>query len=314
MKITRGYSGQTLRPYAVGTIGNFDGHHLGHQALLRQVIETARQKEGTALVLTFDPHPVKILAPHADFRFLTDEHEKLARFDQAGIDEVVLLEFTPAFAALTPELFAELVLFKGLGLKEVFVGQHFAFGHKRTGKIEDLQRLGEQFGFIAHPTLPVTLDGGIVSSTRIRQLIIAGQVAQTAKLLGRPYTLSGIVAPGEGRGRTLGCPTANLPLPPDRVTPPDGIYASVTIVGTDRHDSVTYIGSKPTFHGGIRGLEVSILDGQYDLYGHRITVEFIDHIRGDAQFDSEEALSRQIAVDVESARQVLRRYHGTTKA
>ncbi|MBL8038818.1 riboflavin biosynthesis protein RibF [Nitrospira sp. CMX1] len=309
MKVTRGYSGQALRPYPVGTIGNFDGHHRGHHALLQRVIETARKKNGTAVVLSFDPHPVKILAPHADFRFLTNEHEKLARFDQAGIDEVVLVEFTQAFASLTPELFAEQVLSKGLGLKEVFVGQHFAFGHKRAGKIDDLRRLGEQFGFIVHPTPPVTLDGGIVSSTRIRQLIMAGQVAQAAQLLGRPYALSGIVVPGEGRGHALGCPTANLPLPPDRVTPADGIYTSITVVGADRHDSVTYIGSKPTFPGGTRGLEVSILDGRYDLYGHMIRVELIDRIRGDAQFDDEDALSRQIAIDVESARDLLRRYH-----
>lgn len=314
MKVTRGYSGQTGRPYPVGTIGNFDGHHRGHHALLQRVIETARKREGTAMVLTFDPHPVKILAPQADFRFLTDEHEKLARFEQAGIDEVVLVEFTRAFASLTPELFAAQVLSKGLGLKEIFVGEHFAFGHKRAGKIEDLGRLGDQFGFIVHPTPPVTLDGGVVSSTRIRQLIVGGHVAQAMKLLGRPYALSGIVAPGEGRGRTLGCPTANLPLPPHRVTPADGIYASITTVGTDRHDSVTYIGNKPTFHGEVRGVEVSILDGQYDLYGHMITVELIDRIRGDAQFNGEEALSRQIAIDVESARATLRRYHDTCGA
>ncbi len=314
MKVTRGYSGQTVRPYPVGTIGNFDGHHRGHHALLQEVIETARKKDGTAIVLTFDPHPVKILAPQADFRFLTDENEKLARFDQAGIDEVVLVEFTQAFAALTPELFAEQVLSKGLGLKEIFVGQHFAFGHKRAGKIDDLRRLGEQFGFIVHATPPVALNGGVVSSTRIRQLIMAGQVAQATQLLGRPYALSGIVIPGEGRGHTLGRPTANLPLPLDRVTPADGIYASVTIVGTDRYDSVTYIGSKPTFHGGVRGLEVSILDGQYDLYEQMITVELIDRIRGDAQFDGEDALSRQIALDVESARDVLRRYHAAIGA
>ncbi|MBX3347266.1 MAG: bifunctional riboflavin kinase/FAD synthetase [Nitrospira sp.] len=314
MKVTRGYSSQTGRPYPVGTIGNFDGHHRGHHALLQRVIEAARKKEGTAMVLTFDPHPVKILAPQADFRFLTDEHEKLAHFEQAGIDEVVLVEFTRAFASLTPELFAEQVLSKGLGLKEIFVGQHFAFGHKRAGTIEDLGRLGDQFGFIVHPTPPVTLDGGVVSSTRIRQLIVAGHVAQAMKLLGRPYALSGIVAPGEGRGRTLGCPTANLSLPPHRVTPADGIYASITTVGTDRHDSVTYVGSKPTFHGEVRGVEVSILDGQYDLYGHMITVELIDRIRGDAQFNGEEALSRQIAIDVESARAALRRYHDTCGA
>jgi len=309
MKLTRGYSDEVVRPYPVGTIGNFDGHHLGHHALLKQVVEAARRAQGTAVVLTFDPHPVKILAPHVDLRFLTSGEEKRAHFEQAGIDEVVSLEFTQAFASLSPEMFAEQVLSKGLGLKEIFVGQHFAFGHQRAGNIDDLTVLGRQFGFIVHPTSPVMRDGGVVSSTRIRQLIMAGQVDQAAVLLGRYYALSGVVAPGEGRGRTLGCPTANLRLPPDRVAPADGIYASVAIMDHERHDAVAYIGTRPTFDGGERGLEVSILNGIHELYGRTLTVEFIGRIRGDAQFDSAEALSRQITTDVDSARSILHRYH-----
>jgi riboflavin kinase/FMN adenylyltransferase len=311
MRVTRGYSDEGVRPYPVGTIGNFDGHHLGHRALLERVVETACRAHGTAVVLTFDPHPVKILAPHADLRFLTNEEEKRARFEQAGIDELVSLEFTQEFASLSPEMFAEQVLSKGLGLKEIFVGQHFAFGHKRVGQIDDLTALGKRFGFIVHPTPPVMINGKVVSSTCIRQLIVAGHVEQAAVLLGRHYALSGIVFPGEGRGRTLGCPTANLQLPPDRVAPADGIYASVAIIDQERHDSVAYIGTRPTFDGGERGLEVSILDGKYELYGRTLTVEFIGRIRGDAQFDSGEALSRQITADVDSARGILRRYHET---
>lgn len=313
MKVTRGYSDEVVRPYPVGTIGNFDGHHLGHRALLKQVVETARRAMGTALVLTFDPHPVKILAPHVDLRFLTDMEEKRAHFEQAGIDEVIFLEFTQVFASLSPELFAEQVLSKKLGLKEVFVGQHFVFGHKRAGQIGDLIALGKRFGFVVHPIPPVMAEGRVVSSTRIRQLIMAGQVDQAAALLGRYYALSGIVSPGEGRGRTLGCPTANLRLPPDRVAPADGIYASVTTMDEERHDSVAYIGTRPTFDGGERGLEVSILDGTHELYGRTLTVEFISRIRGDAQFESEEALSRQIAADMDSARSILRRYHETIR-
>ncbi|MDH5498995.1 MAG: bifunctional riboflavin kinase/FAD synthetase [Nitrospira sp.] len=309
MKVTRGYSGEPLRPYPVGTIGNFDGHHLGHQALLNQVVKTARQSQGTALVLTFAPHPVKILAPTANLRFLTDEREKLARFEQAGIDEVVFLEFTPTFASLSPETFAEEILSKGLGLKEVFVGQHFAFGHKRAGTITDLTLFGHRFGFIVHPTFPVTIAEGVVSSTRIRQLIMSGQVDQAADLLGRHYALGGVVTSGEGRGRTLGWPTANLRLPSDRVVPADGIYASITIIKQERHDSISYIGTRPTFDGGERLLEVTILDGTHNLYGHDMTVEFIDRIRGDVQFDGVAALSEQIASDVDSAKTILRRHH-----
>ncbi|WHZ30046.1 MAG: FMN adenylyltransferase / Riboflavin kinase [Nitrospira sp.] len=311
MKVTRGYSDEIMRPYPVGTIGNFDGHHLGHHALLKQVVETARCAHGTAVVLTFDPHPVQILAPHVDFRFLTSGEEKRARFERAGIDEVVSLEFTPAFASLSPEMFAEEVLSRGLGLKEIFVGQHFAFGHRRVGQIEDLIRFGEKFGFIVHSFPPVMIDGGVVSSTRIRQLLVTGHVDQAAVLLGRHYALSGVVSQGERRGRTLGCPTANLELPPDRVVPADGIYASVAILDQERYDSVAYIGARPTFDGGERGLEVSILDGIYELYGRTLTVEFIGRIRGDARFDSGEALSRQITADVGSARIILRRHHET---
>lgn len=313
MNVTRGYSGEIVRPYPVGTIGNFDGHHLGHHALLTQVVERARRFHGTALALTFDPHPVKILAPHLDLRFLTSGEEKQARFKQAGIDEVVSLEFTPAFAALSPEMFAEQVLSQGLGLKEVFVGQHFVFGHKRAGQIGDLIALGARLGFMVHPMTPVMIDGGVVSSTRIRQLIVAGQVEQAAVLLGRYYALSGAVSSGDGRGRTLGYPTANLRLPLDRVAPADGIYAAITIVDQDRHDSVAYIGTRPTFDGSERGLEVSILDGSHDLYGRTLTVEFISRIRGDARFDSAEALSRQMETDVSSVRGVLGRYHETTR-
>lgn len=311
MRVTSGYSDEIVWPYPVGTIGNFDGHHLGHHALLKQVVEAARRAPGTAVVLTFDPHPVKILAPHVGLRFLTSVEEKHARFEEAGIDEVVSLGFTQTFAALSAEMFAEQVLFKGLGLKEVFVGQHFAFGHKREGRIGDLITLGERFGFIVHPIPPVVINGGVVSSTRIRQLIVAGHVDQAAVLLGRCYALSGVVSSGEGRGRMLGCPTANLRLPPDRVVPDDGIYASVAILDQERHDSVAYIGTKPTFAGGERGLEVSILDGIHELYGRTLTVEFIGRIRDDAQFDSGEALSRQIRADMDSARSILRRYHET---
>ncbi|MDK2743697.1 MAG: bifunctional riboflavin kinase/FAD synthetase [Nitrospira sp. BO4] len=311
MKVTRGYSDETVRPYPVGTIGNFDGHHIGHHTLLKQVVDSARRAQGTAVVLTFDPHPAKILAPHVDLRFLTDKEEKLARFERAGIDEVVFLEFTETFAALSPEEFAERILSKGLGLKEIFVGQHFAFGHKRAGKISDLIALGERFDFLVHPMPPVTIDGGVVSSTRIRQLVIKGQVDQAAVLLGRQYALNGVVSTGEGRGRTLGWPTANLRLPSERVAPADGIYASITIIDQERHDSVAYIGTRPTFDGGERRLEVSILDGTHELYGRLLTVEFIGRIRGDVRFDGEDALSRQIASDTESARSMLRRHHLT---
>jgi riboflavin kinase/FMN adenylyltransferase len=273
------------------------------------VSQTARKAGGTALALTFDPHPVKILAPHADLRFLTGPEEKLARFQEAGIDEVVFLEFSGTFAMLTPEAFAEQVLYRGLGLKELFVGQHFAFGHKRAGKIADLVTLGDRYGFAVHPMAPVAAFGGIVSSTRIRQLIQAGDVGQAAILLGRQYAMTGVVAPGAQRGQELGWRTANLPVLPNRVTPADGVYATVAVWNHQRCDSVSYIGTRPTFGAGERLLEVHLLDDARDLYGQQMTVEFVDLVRPDMQFSGADALSRQIALDVESARTMLHKHH-----
>jgi riboflavin kinase / FMN adenylyltransferase len=312
MKVTRGYGDGTVRPYPVGTIGNFDGHHVGHRCLLGKVVETARKAHGTAVVLTFDPHPVKILAPQVDLRFLTSPEEKYMRFQEAGIDEVVYLEFDQAFADLSPQQFAEEILAKGLQLKELFVGEHFAFGRHRAGKIADLTALGSRLGFAVHPLAPVVLNGGVVSSTRIRQLIQQGDVRQAALLLGRQYALAGRVSQGAQRGQTFGWPTANVRLPSERVTPPDGVYATVTVCEGQRHDSVAYIGTRPTFaDAGERLLEVYVLEGKHELYGHTITVEFVDALRSDRQFSGAETLSRQIAVDVEQARAILRRHHET---
>ena len=311
MKVTRGYLGGAERPYPVATIGNFDGHHVGHRSLLHLVVESARRAVGTALVLTFDPHPIKILAPHVDLRFLTSPAEKLQRFEAAGIDEVVYLDFTKEFAELSPLDFAKDVLSGGLRLKELYVGQHFAFGHQRAGCIADLSAFGKRFGFAVHPLAPLVRSGGVVSSTRIRQLILLGDVRQAALLLGRQYAIDGVVSHGTQRGHSLGWPTANLRLPPDRVVPPDGVYAAVTLMEGQRHDSVAYIGTRPTFEAGERLLEVYILEGTHELYGRAILVEFVEGLRRDVEFSDAAALARQIAVDVDRARAVLRQHHAT---
>lgn len=308
MKISRGLTSTTPRPYTVVTIGNFDGHHQGHRALLSLVVETARRKGGTALVLTFDPHPVKILAPQVNLQFLTTPEEKLARFEAAGIDEVVFLEFTPAFAGLSPAKFATQVLCDGIDTKELFVGEHFAFGKGRTGRIADLVEFGGRLGFRVHPMSPLTIEGEVVSSTRIRQMIQAGDLQKARRFLGRPYSIGGTVVPGARRGTELGWPTANLRLPTGRVIPPDGVYAAQTLwkgAGTGL-DSVVYIGSRPTFGAGERLLEVSILDERLDLYGESIQVQLIGFVREDRVFASADELTRQIALDVDAARAQLR--------
>ena len=306
--VTRSLSDVRPRPHPVATIGNFDGHHRGHRALLQMVVETARKAHGTALVLTFDPHPVKVLAPHVDLRFLTSPEEKLARFEAAGIDEVVFLEFTPELAAMTAEQFAATVLHRRLNISEIFVGEHFAFGKGRAGRIADLVRFGAMYGFTVHPVAPVRLNGEVVSSTRIRNMIYAGQMEEAATLLGRAYGISGTVVPGRQQGHSLGWPTANLHIPPQRVIPPDGVYAARAHCEGTTYDAIAYIGTRPTFGTGERLIEVNLLDQQQDLYGKDMLVEFVDRLRGDHAFASANELSAQIARDVDRARDSLRRY------
>lgn len=308
LTVTRKLSDVRSRSYPVATIGNFDGHHCGHRALLQMVVEAARKAQGTALVLTFDPHPVKVLAPQLDFRFLTSPQEKLARFEESGIDEVVCLEFTPALAAMTPEQFTENVLSRGLNIAEIFVGQHFVFGKGRSGKIDDLMKLGEVYGFKVHPVAPVTCNGGPVSSTRIRQLIHSGKLEEASVLLGRAYSLEGIVVRGRELGQSIGWPTANIPIPPQRVIPPDGVYAVRATFDSMHFDAIAYIGRRPTFGAGERMIEVNLLDERRDLYGKVMAVEFIERLRGDRTFASAQELSAQIELDVESAKCSLRRY------
>jgi riboflavin kinase/FMN adenylyltransferase len=306
--VTRGLGDIRSRPHPVVTIGNFDGHHRGHHSLLQMVVARAREVGGTAMAVTFDPHPVKVLAPHVELRFLTSPEEKLERFKAAGVDEVVFLEFTPALAAMTPEEFADVVLHHHLGVAELYVGEHFAFGKGRTGRIADLERLGVSLGFTVHPVRPVVLNGGVVSSTRIRTLIQAGHMEEAAELLGRAYGMTGTVVSGLQQGQALGWPTANLRIPSERVTPPDGVYAARASYEGSSYDAVAYIGSRPTFGSGERLIEVNLLDHSDNLYGKAMAVEFIERLRGDHTFPSPQELAAQIARDVDRAKASLRRH------
>lgn len=306
MKITRGLAAHQKVHHPVLTIGNFDGQHLGHRALLGAAVQRAAAVGGTPLVLTFDPHPVSVLAPHVTLRFLTTLEEKLAFFREAGIAEVLFVEFTAAFAALTPDEFMRQVLRDGLGVKDLFVGEHFAFGRGRAGRIGDLLRFGREAGFQVHPVPPLRVDGEVVSSTRIRHLIQEGDVRGAARCLGRSYALDGPVVPGEQRGQKLGWPTANLRLPPDRVVPADGVYATRTLWGGRSFESVSYIGTRPTFGAGERRLEVSLLDAQEHLYGQMIRVEFVERLRGDQTFANADELAACIERDARRAREALK--------
>jgi riboflavin kinase/FMN adenylyltransferase len=257
------------------------------------------------MVLTFDPHPITVLRPGIGLRLLTQPEEKLARFQEAGIEEVLVLPFDAALAAMTPEDFVRLVLEKGIGVKELFVGQHFAFGKGRAGRMDDLVRLSEPAGFRVQAVSPIIVDGEVVSSTRIRQLVQAGDLRASARCLGRPYGFSGTVVPGMQRGRDLGWPTANLPLPKGLALPPDGVYATVVRWKGRASSSASYIGTRPTFDAGERLVEVHLLDERADLYGQEIRVDFVERIRGDLRFETAQELSARIELDVQLARTAL---------
>jgi riboflavin kinase/FMN adenylyltransferase len=306
MKITRGLAEYKGGPHPVLTIGNFDGQHRGHVDLLQAVVARAAEVAGTAVVLTFDPHPLTVLKPDLTLRFLTSAEDKQARFREVGIDEVLLLPFDRALASLPPAEFVARILSERLGTRDLFVGEDFAFGKDRAGTMADLMRWAPEAGFRVHAVPAVRLDGEVVSSSRIRRLVREGDVRAAARCLGRPYALSGPVVRGERRGQEIGWPTANLRLPEDRVIPADGVYAATAVRADRRFDAVAYIGTRPTFGAGDRVLEVNLLDETLNLYGDELLVEFVERLRGDATFMTAEELAACIGRDVALARETLR--------
>lgn len=302
MKVSRGLPRPPLPPHPVLTIGNFDGQHVGHRQLLAAVVHDARARRGTPMVLTFDPHPVRVLNPGATFQFLTSFSEKLAWFEAQGVERLVVLPFTEAFAALSPETFVFSILRDGLGIKALFVGEHFVFGNGRAGNAETLRVLAERAHFRLHLVDPVRSHTQVVSSTRIRQSIRKGRMEEARQWLGRPYSLGGTVVEGDRRGQTLGYRTINLRLPKERVVPPDGVYVTQMAWQNRTFPSVSYIGTRPTFGPGERLLEVHVLDETLTLYGEDVEVQFFQYIRGDAVFDDSDELAARIHEDVQLAR------------
>ena len=304
MKVSRGLPALPLPPNPVLTIGNFDGQHVGHRQLLASVVQCAREQRGTPMVLTFDPHPVLVLSPGTTFQFLTSASEKLAWFEAQDVEHLVILNFTSAFAALSPQEFVFSILRDGLGVKDLFVGEHFVFGKDRAGNTETLRLLAGQAGFRLHPVKPVSARETIVSSTRIRHFIRTGAMERARQCLGRPYSLKGQVIEGDRRGQGLGYRTANLRPDKDRVLPPDGVYATKLVWQETVFPSVSYIGTRPTFGEGERLVEVHVLDAACDLYGQPVEVQFLQYLRGDERFEDAGRLAARIAQDVDQARRV----------
>ena len=309
MELIRGHYNLKLRHrHCVAALGSFDGVHLGHQEVIRRTIDKARDLQLPATVITSEPLPREFFAPDTSPPRLTRLREKLAVFEQLGIDRVLCLRFNAALANLPAEEFVEKVLVDGLGITHLVAGDDTRFGKNRRGDFQLLQALGIQFGFSVERTLTLNRTGERVSSTRIREALGDGDMETAAGLLGRPYHMSGRVAHGNKRGRSLGYPTANIHLK-RRQTPLMGIFAvEVAFPETPepgRLSGVASIGVRPTFGGGQCLLEVHLFDFDRDIYGQHVDVYFLRKLRDEQRFDTVEALVAQMGVDVEQAREFL---------
>jgi len=297
-------------PYsnAVITIGNFDGVHIGHQALFHEVIEKADILESTALAMTFEPHPIRVLKNNGHPPLLTPLNQKIELIAKTGIDALLCIPFTHEFASITAKEFVLDILLGRIGIQVIVVGKDYTFGKNRQGNLNLLLSYAEAYDFEVDVVDWVPVSKYMphrISSTRIRALLLDGNVQQAHKLLGRYYQVSGTVIPGRNRGgKLLGFPTANIQLT-DELCPKSGIYAvSVDCLGK-RHQGVANIGYSPTFADQEFTIEVHLLDFNTDLYGKPIIIKFIERIRDEIKFASISELSQQIARDVEAARVIL---------
>lgn len=287
------------------TIGNFDGVHKGHLALFDKVKERARAIHGQSAVMTFDPHPIKVMKPGNGPPLITTTQRKLKLIAGAGVDVIFCLPFTREFAEMSAESFIRDVLLDKLGLKEIVVGYDYSFGKHREGNIDLLRKLGETLGYKVHEVKPVLIDETLVSSTSIRNLISGGDIEAAKTLLGRDYQISGTVVKGQNRGgRLLGFPTANLMLE-DELIPKRGIYAVTVGLDDKTFWGVTNIGYNPTFGNDTLTIETHILDFSGDLVGKAIKITFLHRLRDEKTFNSVEELSEQIALDIQHAKDLL---------
>jgi riboflavin kinase / FMN adenylyltransferase len=302
MQIVRGLESfpPDARPSVVA-LGTFDGVHLGHRAILGTAVTHAREAGLQALACTFEQHPIEILQPARAPRSITTVQERLALIAGTGVDGVVVLSFTPELAAVEPEAFVKEVLLGRLRAQQIVVGFNHRFGRGARGDAALLQELASRLGFQAHVVPPLTVGGVPVSSSEVRTALQRGDVVAAARFLGRPYAIGGTVTSGAGRGRTLGFPTANL-APDGNLLIPRGVYGCLAHVDGVAHPTVVNIGVRPTFAETTLAIEAHLLDFTGDLYGRRMRLDFMLHLRAEMRFPSVEDLKAQIARDVEAAR------------
>jgi len=288
------------------TIGSYDGLHVGHKKIIDRVREKALAINGTAVLMTFDPHPLRVIRPDKVVGMVTPVYLKKKLIEEAGIDVLFVLPFNDEFRLITPEEFVRRILVETLAIKGLIVGYDFKFGRQGKGTIDDLRTLSGRYGYSFEVQSPITLDGEKVGSNRIRKMIAEGEVEKAGRHLGRPYMIEGLVVPGEARGRSIGFPTVNLQTEFELV-PKRGVYiTSVRIDGVER-PAVTNIGYNPTFDGTRRTIETHILDFSGDLYGKGAALYFLQRVRDEVKFRSVDELKTRIGADVRMARDYFRR-------
>ena len=289
------------------TLGVFDGLHLGHQAIIRTVVERARALEASATVLTFEPHPRAVLHPESAPPLLQTFDQKIEALGVLGIQQTIVIHFDKAFAQIRADDFLRAVVAERLHAKEVYLGTGFAFGHNREGNIDRLRAISKDLGFFADEVPEVCLRGRRVSSSRIRELLQSGRVNLARRMLGRPYGVEGRVIRGAERGVKLGFPTANI-QPHNRVIPRGGVYVTAALIDKQWRGSVTNIGTRPTFDDGSEtSVETHVLNWSGDLYGDVVRVRFLHRLRDEKKFGSIEELRSQIEYDVSSAQSYFER-------
>jgi riboflavin kinase/FMN adenylyltransferase len=289
----------------VVTIGVFDGVHLGHQEIIGYTVKRARDLGIQSVVVTFDPHPSEVVRPGSHPAVLTPPARKAELVEALGADVLCVIPFTPDFSRLPAEAFVHDVLVEHLHAALVVVGENFRFGHRALGDVEQLRRLGRSFGYGVEDAPLVTSDGLIFSSTYIRACVDAGDVRAAAAALGRPHRIEGVVVRGDQRGREIGFPTANLLCTPRTAVPADGVYAARLVRRDERLMAAVSIGTNPTFSGRERRVEAYVLDFEGDLYGERLSLDFVTHLREMRTYGSLPPLIDQIGQDVADARAIL---------
>jgi len=316
MRIIRELHGKFDYPNPVVTIGNFDGVHIGHQKIFKKVVEKARKINGTPIAITFDPHPVRVLAPERGLKILTTFEDKANLISSEGIKVLICIGFSKEFAKTDPDDFIRDILVNKLGVKWVIVGHNYAFGKGKKGTTALLRRRGKKYGFDVSVVRYAKVYDDIVSSSRVRSLLLRGRVCEASRMLGRAYHIGGTVIKGAGRGASLlHTPTANITTP-NELVPKEGVYAVKVSIGNRQeaigkrkeceiYDGVANIGKNPTFGDVPMSYEVHIFNFDKNLLGEKIKIHFIDRIRDEKKFSGISELEENIRKDIEKAKQIL---------